>query len=199
MKHLRIFAALTGLALLVACNGNGDNTAMNSGRDTTPGDINATDSGGISSMLPLADAPENSQTIADFTKEAAQGSMMEVELGNLAIKNGQSQAVKDFGKMMVEDHSEINSQLKEIAQKKNIQLPSSISDDQQKDVDRLSKETGKTFDDDYISLMRKDHKGDIDDFQDADNKISDADYKNFIAKTLPVLQKHLRAIEDIKK
>lgn len=199
MKHFSLFSALVALLLLAACNGNSDNTAMNSSRDTTPGNITETDSGGISSMLPAANAPQGNQGLEDFTKEAAQGSMMEVQLGNLAMKNGQSQAVKDFGKMMVKDHSEINNELKEIANRKNIELPSAMSDDQQKDYDRLSKKTGKDFDDAYISLMTSDHKDDIKEFQEADTEISDADYKNFIAKTIPILQKHLNAIQDIKK
>ena len=135
----------------------------------------------------------------DFSKEAAQGGMMEVQLGNVAMKNGGTRAVKDFGKMMVDDHTKINDQLKDLASKKNVDLPSSVSDHQQKDIDKLSKENGKAFDKDYVSMMVKDHKDDIDAFKKAEDKISDSDYKNFISNALPTLQKHLDAIETIKK
>lgn len=135
----------------------------------------------------------------DFSKEAAQGGMMEVQLGQIAMKNGGSQAVKGFGKMMVDDHTQINNQLKDLASRKNVDIPTSVSDDQQKDIDKLSKETGKEFDKDYVKMMIKDHKDDIDAFKKAGDKISDSDYKSFIQNTVPTLQKHLNAIQEIDK
>jgi putative membrane protein len=115
------------------------------------------------------------------------------------MKNGGTQAVKDFGKMMVDDHTKINDQMKDLASKKNVDLPATVSDDQQKDIDKLSKKTGKEFDKDYVSMMVKDHKDDIDAFKKAQDKISDNDYKTFISNALPTLQKHLDAIEAIHK
>src|SRR5579864_8800068 len=69
-----------------------------------------------------ADSPD-----ASFYKNAAEGGMAEVELGNLAQKNGKSQSVKDFGAMMVKDHSAANEKLKSVAAAKNVALPSSPS------------------------------------------------------------------------
>jgi putative membrane protein len=40
-----------------------------------------------------------------FAKEAAQGGMAEVKLGQLAQERGSNDAVKSFGKRMVDDHS----------------------------------------------------------------------------------------------
>jgi len=42
-----------------------------------------------------------------FMTKAAQGGMAEVELGQLAQQNGQSEDVKKFGKQMVDDHSRL--------------------------------------------------------------------------------------------
>ena len=50
--------------------------------------------------------------VADFAVEAANGGMMEVELGkNSAAKSGKS-ACERFGAMMVQDHSAANDKLK---------------------------------------------------------------------------------------
>lgn len=46
--------------------------------------------------------------------------------------------------------------------------------------------------------MVDDHKKDVDLFKDASESADDADLKNWAAKTLPVLQKHLDAIQKIK-
>lgn len=205
MKKLSLASLIIGAILFSACNGNSNSGSMNSDSTstTTNSDANKMASSDTNKMMSSSSDTSKMTMVGDdakdFSKEAAQGGMMEVQLGNLAMKNGGTQAVKDFGKMMVDDHTKINDQLKDLAAKKMVTLPSSVSDKQQKDIDKLSKETGKSFDKDYVSMMVKDHKDDIDAFKKAEDKISDADYKNFISNALPTLQKHLDAIKAINK
>lgn len=197
MKKLSFTSLIIGAIFFSACNGNSSNSgAMNS--DSTSNTMSS-DTGKMMSSSDTSKMATVGDDAKDFSKEAAQGGMMEVQLGNIAMKNGGTQAIKDFGKMMVDDHTKINDQLKDLATKKNVELPTAVSDDQQKDIDKLSKETGKEFDKDYVSMMIKDHKDDIDAFKKNEEKISDSDYKNFISNALPTLQKHLDAIEAIHK
>jgi putative membrane protein len=121
-----------------------------------------------------------------------------VELGMMAEQKAKSQGVKDFGKMMVDDHTKINDNLKDIASKKNIDLPASITPDQKKDVDKLSKKSGADFDKAYVDMMVDDHKKDINAFKKAQGNVSDNDIKNFITNSLQILQKHLDKIQAIK-
>ncbi|MBA4166928.1 MAG: DUF4142 domain-containing protein, partial [Chitinophagaceae bacterium] len=46
-----------------------------------------------------------SEADSKFAVEAASGGMMEVQLGELAQQKASSQRVKDFGAMMVRDHT----------------------------------------------------------------------------------------------
>ncbi|MEP6926705.1 MAG: DUF4142 domain-containing protein [Ginsengibacter sp.] len=138
------------------------------------------------------------QNATSFAAEAATGGMMEVELGKMAQQKAKNQQVKDFGKMMEEDHSKANDNFKEIASKKNINLPTSVTDDQRKEIDNLSKKSGSDFDKAYVDMMVNDHKKDIAAFKSAQGAVSDNDIKNFIINTLPTLQKHLDAIQAIK-
>lgn len=198
MKKLSLASLIIGAVFFSACNGSSSSDTMNS--DTTA--TMTSRSADTNQMRPLSDTSKMAMVgddAKDFSKDAAQGGMMEVELGKIAMKNGGTQAVKNFGKMMVDDHTKINDQLKDLAAKKNVDLPATVSDDQQKDIDKLSKETGKEFDKDYVSMMVKDHKDDIDAFKKAEDKISDSDYKSFISNALPILEKHLNAIEAIDK
>lgn len=199
MKKLSLASLIIGAIFFSACNGSSNSDSMNA--DTT---TSMTNSSSDTNKMMSSSSDTSKMTMVgddakDFSKEAAQGGMMEVQLGNIAMKNGGTQAVKDFGKMMVDDHTKINDQLKDLASKKNVDLPAMVSDDQQKDIDKLNKETGKEFDKDYVSMMVKDHKDDIDAFKKAEDKISDSDYKTFISNVLPTLQKHLDAIEAIHK
>ncbi len=109
-----------------------------------------------------------------FAMEAAQGGMAEVQLGNLAKDHASSDAVKQFGQKMVNDHSKANDQLKSIASQSGITLPTDIGAKNQAEVDRLSKLNGVAFDHAYMQLMVKDHKKDVADFQKEANSGKDA-------------------------
>jgi putative membrane protein len=133
-----------------------------------------------------------------FVKEAAQGGMSEVELGNLAKQKGTSQAVKDYGERMVRDHSKANDELKQIASSKSATLPADLTHSERSTMDKLQKASGADFDREYTDAMVKDHRTDVKEFQDAAQNANDPEIKSFAQKTLPTLQEHLRLAEDMQ-
>jgi putative membrane protein len=147
--------------------------------------------------LPIAALAADKSPDAGFYKKAAEGGISEVEQGQLAQQKGSSQAVKDFGAMMVKDHSAANDQLKTIASAKGIDLPSSSSVGQMATKAKLEVLSGDTFDKSYITGMVKDHKEDIKDFEKEAHSGQDSDAKAFAAKTLPTLRSHLKKIQTI--
>lgn len=137
---------------------------------------------------------------ADFAVKAADGGMLEVQLGELAQSKGMSQAVKDLGKMMVEDHTKANEELKALAQTKNISLPTTLSEDCQKKYDDIASKNGKDFDKAFTDHMVKDHKKDVDAFKKEADKGEDPDLKSWAAGKVPTLEHHLdmaKSAEDI--
>jgi len=135
---------------------------------------------------------------AEFAVEAANGGMMGVKMGELAQMNGSSADVKEFGKLMVDDHGQANEELKSLAAQKNIMLPTTLGNDMQQKYDEMAKKTGKEFDKEYVDMMVKDHKKDIDAFKEEANEGKDADMKAFAAKTLPTLEMHMQRIQAIQ-
>jgi putative membrane protein len=134
---------------------------------------------------------------AAFYKSAAEGGIAEVELGKLAQEKSSSQSVKDFGAMMVSDHSAANEKLKGIAGAKDMQLPSSPSIGQMATKAKLEVLSGATFDKSYIRGMVKDHEEDIKEFQQEAASGRDPDAKAFAKATLPTLRAHLKKIQAI--
>ena len=130
-----------------------------------------------------------------FAHHAAIGGMAEVKLGNLAQQQASSAQVKQFGARMVKDHSKANDELKQVASRKGIQLPTELDTQHQKDVDQLQKKQGAEFDRAYMDHMVKDHKKDVSDFKKEANSGKDPDIKAFAAKTLPTLEQHLQMAE----
>ena len=140
-------------------------------------------------------------SIADthFAKEAAQGGMAEVKLGQLAQDKGASDSVKNFGKRMMDDHSKAGDKLKDVASKENITLPTDISAKDQATYDRLSKLNGAAFDRAYAKDMVKDHQADVAAFQKEANGGKTNSLKSFASDTLPTLQDHLKEAKEMMK
>lgn len=131
-----------------------------------------------------------------FAKKAAEGGLAEVELGKLAADKASNDDVKAFGKRMVEDHTKANDQLKDIASKENVTLPTELNAKDKAEKDRLSKLSGDAFDRAYINHMVMDHKKDVADFQKEANNGKDDAIKGFAQQTLPTLQDHLKQAQD---
>ena len=132
---------------------------------------------------------------SDFIKEAAQGGMMEVQLGKAAQDKASNEKVKEFGKRMEQDHSKANDELKNIASDKGVQLSSDLDKKHKSKMDKLTKLSGAEFDRQYMRDMVSDHKDDIKKFQNEADKGKDADLKKFASQTLPTLKEHLQLAE----
>jgi putative membrane protein len=149
----------------------------------------------VSCFAAVSIAAENPD--ADFYKKAAEGGMAEVEMGKLAQDKSSNANVKDFGSMMVSDHSTSNEKLKAIAAKKNVKLPTSPSVAQMAAKTKLEVMTGATFDKSYIKGMVQDHQEDIQEFETEANSGKDPDAKAFAAASLPMLKAHLKKIQAV--
>jgi putative membrane protein len=189
MKKLTLIT-LTAVAacLMQACSGHRDSKEKADSANAAKADSAKKDS----TALAAVDKDD-----AKFAVAAANGGMAEVELGQLAQQKAANSKVKDFGAMMVTDHSKANDEMKALAKSKGITLPVAIDSEAQKIKDDLSAKSSADFDMAYVSNMIDDHKKDIKEFEDASQNCKDADLKAFAVKTLPVLKKHLDAIQKI--
>jgi len=151
------------------------------------------------------DAPGASHTIqadeasADFLVKAADMGMAEVELGKLAQEKARNEKVKQFGAMMVNDHTQANYEVKSLASQRNVSLPDSASNEKKKDRDDLAKKSGADFDKAFMKAMVNDHDATINLFEKASNDVKDPAVKTFVDNTLPKLRSHLDSAKTIQK
>lgn len=122
--------------------------------------------------------------------------MAEVEMGRLAVQHASNPAVKEFGQHMIDDHTKANDELKEVAAKKGLTVPSAVNAKQKITVERLSRLDGAAFDRAYMQDMVKDHREDVAEFKRESDSGTDPDVKAFASKTLPALQQHLKMAQD---
>ncbi|MDQ6608990.1 MAG: DUF4142 domain-containing protein [Bacteroidota bacterium] len=190
------------LASFTACT-NDNTTASTTTTDSTT--VKSVDtSNGMNNNAPATTTPTYSKMPLSkddsmFVMKAAMGGMMEVDAGNLAQQNAANDRVKDFGMMLVKDHSKANAELTSIAAAKGLTVPATVNADMKKKEEEMAKMKGKSFDSHYMSMMLTDHKKDIADFEKAASSANDPDLKAFADKTLPVLKMHLDSAQAISK
>ena len=117
---------------------------------------------------------------------------MEVELGKLAQEKGSSEAVKEFGKRMVDDHTKAGEDLKQAAAKANMQASPKLSRKSKKMQEKLSKLSGADFDREYAKVMVNDHKNDVKAFERESKSGAAPAVRDFATRTLPTLQEHYK-------
>jgi putative membrane protein len=133
-----------------------------------------------------------------FIMDAARGNMAEVELGKLAAERGSSDAVKQFGQRMADDHGKAQDELKGLAQNKGVTMPADLDPKHKQLRDRLSKLSGADFDKAYINEMVRDHKKDVGGFKREAGRSKDAEVKAWAEKTLPTLEDHLKQVQQVQ-
>lgn len=195
MKNTIFFAAIAGILLLSAsCNNSTD-----SKKQAEEANNSKIDSAKTADTTKANSAMAGIKPDADFAVAAADGGLLEVQLGKMATEKGVSSQIKKLGAMMVKDHSAANAELKNTAKEKNITLPDMLSDKCQKEVQELSGKNGTDFDNAYADLMVSDHKEDIDEFNKEAEKGNDPQLSAWAKSKVPTLQHHLAMAEEAKK
>jgi len=152
----------------------------------------------LAGAVALASACLGAQAADDtFVKKAGMGGAAEVQAGKLAQAKGSSDAVKQYGAKMVEDHTKASDQLKQIADGKKTEVPAEPDAMHKKALASLDAKSGPAFDKAFKAQMVKDHKDTIALFTQESKSGKDADLKAFATATLPDLKHHLEMAQGL--
>lgn len=147
---------------------------------------------------PGVPAPNQRNTVDTlFAQLVTEGGIAEVTLGKLASERTQAEAVANFARRMVEDHSAANEELAGLAEASAIPLPSELNPEHAAMLERLEALEGAVFD---LAYMR----GQVTDHQKTTQLLiweidygQDAELQRFAAKSLPTILDHLAAAQAI--
>lgn len=130
-----------------------------------------------------------------FIKNAIEGGIAEIDLGNLAQQKGKSDAVKQYGAMLVRDHGAANDKAKQVASQLGVEPPTGSGVTAKATYLKLKVLSGDMFDRSFARSMVSDHQADIKEFQKeaAKNDAAGA----FAKDTLPTLQRHLQEAQSL--
>jgi putative membrane protein len=152
----------------------------------------------MSVVLILAGSSTHALAKSDtaFLTEAIQINLAEISVGDLAQKNGGSDDVKSFGKMLVDDHTASNTKATSLAQSNGVTPPAEPKAADKQKHDELAKLSGAEFDREFAKAMVKGHEEAIGKFEAASK--GDDDIAKFAQETLPTLQKHLKTAQALE-
>jgi putative membrane protein len=134
-----------------------------------------------------------------FVRTAAIGGMAEVEFGELAEQKGQSHAVKDFARRMIEDHGKANERLIGLAKEDSIAVPHELDAEHKAMRARLVESPpGAEFDLAYVRGQVVDHQKAVQLLEYEIGSGQDVELKSFAAEILPIVLRHLRTAQDLQ-
>ncbi|HEY9125878.1 MAG TPA: DUF4142 domain-containing protein [Acidobacteriaceae bacterium] len=153
----------------------------------------------LMAVAPLAAVAQATASDDDkkFVDEALKGGMAEVDLGKMAAKSGNSDDVKQFGQMMVTDHTKLGDKMKTVASDIGVNPPSMESAGGMATKAKLEVLTGDAFDKAYISAMVKDHEDDLAAFKKEAMNGTSPEVKKAAKEGAMVVQHHLTMIRKI--
>ena len=141
-------------------------------------------------LLGLVTAASGADKVGEvFIRDAVQGNLAEIKLGQLAQEKTQSAEVKFYAQMLVTDRSTSNEQAEKGAKQIGITIPTELSVSQKVTYNKLS---GTAFDRAFVAEMIAGHKTSITRFQNEAKKKDDP-AGDFANQMLPTLKKHLDA------
>jgi putative membrane protein len=201
MKNSLIFGIKTvgtaGAMLLGASMGLAQMTGAG---QTSPGQTGQTSPGQNPGMDSQASAQGQPSAVDRmFVMKAMQGSLAEIQLGQLTLQKSENPQVKQFAQRMVDDHTKLNEQMKPVAQQLGVNVPSQVSKKDRNTMAKLQGLSGSAYDQAYIKDMVKDHKQDLSEFQMEASSGQDQTVKDAANQGGKVIAQHLQMAQQMAK
>ena len=196
MRTTSLIAAVSlGLAL-AACGKKQDETTT-----VTTNDSSMTTDNGVMANDMNATSTAAAMPAQGFTDTVAVSDMFEIQSGKLAETMGSTPAVKDFGKMLVTDHTKSSEMLKAAAKKTSpvVALPMILPADLKAKLDALKAAKGADFDKLFVTQQTDGHKAALDALKAYSAGGDQPSLKEFATTVIPTVQGHLTKLEAMPK
>jgi putative membrane protein len=195
---LLVAAAATAMSL-AACQKQKDQAAGAASTTANSAPVSGTQDATSAAVGATSAATVGSVSTDEFVSNASQSDMYEIQAGQIAEQKGQSKGVKDFGKMMVADHTAMSKEMAPAVTAAN-QKPSPDLDQRRKGLlDNLKGAPADRFDKEYLDQQEAAHKEALTLMQGYADHGSDAGLKAAAAKAIPKVQAHLDKVHELQQ
>jgi putative membrane protein len=147
----------------------------------------------------VAYAASLSREDREFMNTAARMDMAQAHEGQMAEDRAGRADVKDFGKTLVQEHSQSYTQITELAAKANVSIPKGINVAKDRAIEQLGSLKGTRFDRQFAQDQIAAQRRAIAVFKREAEHGENADVKGYAAKMVAVLEKDLTRAETFAK
>jgi len=132
-----------------------------------------------------------------FAAAAASGGLAELSISELGVQRATDPQLKQFSQRMIDEHTRMNTELMQLAAKKQIPLPRALDYRAQFCGQSLAGLSGEEFDRCYSKAQLLSHMDAVGIFEAEAERGQDPEVKALAAKALPHIKDHLRTIRPI--
>jgi putative membrane protein len=122
---------------------------------------------------------------------------LEIGLGRLAETRGGNEAVKDFGRRMVRDHTRLREQWLTMLSDNGMKFKSGMGPRHREKIDWLQTLSGREFDREYMTLMTQHHRGYLSYFRKEGRAANSARVREQVNSAIPILEQHFQEAKQI--
>lgn len=134
---------------------------------------------------------KDEEKAADKLVHAYSANMFEIRAAENASANAVTEDVKKLSAMLVEAHGKMNADVKALADAKGVMLPSELTEEQKKELEKLSEKTGMDYDKAFTDKMKNKHEDALKFYEKTAEKCEDPQVRNWASVTVPEVRSHL--------
>ena len=134
-----------------------------------------------------------------FVKAAMQGSLAEIELGQLTLQKSNNDKVKQFARKMIDAHTEMNEKMRPVALQLGVDIPTEAAKKDKGRIKKMQDLSGQAYDEAYIKDMVKDHKQDVSVFHTIASNGHTASVRDIATSGGATVSEHLQMAQQLAK
>ena len=124
---------------------------------------------------------------------------MEIRMGEMAMRKGQSREVREFGRRLRRDHQMSDRQVLSVARREHIDLTMNTSSNRD---DRMHQElesaSGHDFDRAFMKHMAEGHADVLRDLTQARHTLRNGRVRALVTSTIPAIRRHQRMAQNLE-
>jgi putative membrane protein len=161
--------------------------------------VHAQDKSGKDQTASKKSAGQLAKDDLESFRKMAQADLAEVAAGKVAAEKAQSPEVKKYAQHMVDEHTKMLEQGKQLAQAKGVTPPAQPEKKHQSALEKLQKASGADFDRQYMQQMVRDHQEVLKVAEKAAKDAKDPQLKAHAEKGVPHIKEHLAQARKISE
>ena len=136
----------------------------------------------------------------DFLSNAEKSEIRQLSLSKVALDRARGPDVQAYARMVVDDHTRILQQLRDLMTRKGVSRPGSATEANAEGEYRLDSVSGTVaFDHEYVSLMAAETEQTLNRFKQAAETADDREVRAYASAVLPVIERESDKAANLEK